>query len=352
MIGFDEKLNEKIEVVNDAELLEFLRGYSFRNFLLGSFRDLIKLGNCFPLLVPNIEGTKILRIDAINARHCRISEDKKKIVVFGNFEYASTPDNTAAVYDVLDEMDPLQDLRMRMYKEKKITKPIAFPRIRNYFSNNDYYALPDWWSAQEAGWIEIANQVPSFLKNAYNNAMSFMYHVKVPYAYYDKAFPVGEYQSTAERNKAISEWQDKIEDSLTGVENAHKTIITNFALNESGRAEEKVEIDKIDSKMAFDEKLSTSAAANGEILFSLMVNPSVIGAGMPGGPYSGNAGSGSDIREAFLVNVIMSYIEKNQVLDPVEVMLDFNGKKGIDLKYRNIELTTLDKGKSTEEKLD
>jgi len=123
-------------------------------------------------------------------------------------------------------------------------------------------------------------------------------------------------------------------------------------LNESGRAEEKVDIDKIDSKMQFDEKLSTSAAANGEILFSLLVNPSVIGAGMPGGAYSGNAGSGSDIREAFLVNVVLSYVEKNQVLDPLELMLEINGHKDIDLKYRNIILTTLDKGKSTEEKLD
>jgi hypothetical protein len=84
----------------------------------------------------------------------------------------------------------------------------------------------------------------------------------------------------------------------------------------------------------------------------LLVNPSVVGAGTPGGPYAGNAGSGSDIREAFLVNVVMSYIEKNQVLDPLELMLEINGYQDIDLKYRNIVLTTLDKGKNTEEKLD
>ena len=57
-----------------------------------------------------------------------------------------------------------------------------------------------------------------------------------------------------------------------------------------------------------EDRLSTSAAANSEILFSLMVNPSVLGAGMPGGPYAGNAGSGSDIREGLLVSLILNYI--------------------------------------------
>ena len=94
-----------------------------------------------------------------------------------------------------------------------------------------------------------------------------------------------------------------------------------------------------------------SAAANSEILFSLMVNPSVLGAGMPGGPYSGNAGSGSDIREGLLVSMILSHIEKQSVLDPVEVMFEFNGLHDIELKYRNITLTTLDSGRNTQESL-
>ena len=110
-------------------------------------------------------------------------------------------------------------------------------------------------------------------------------------------------------------------------------------------------IDRIDNQVDAKERLSTSAAANSEILFSLMVNPSVLGAGMPGGPYSGNAGSGSDIREGFLVSLILNYVEKQQILDPVEVMLQFNGVQNVELIYRNIILLTLDKGKSTEEKL-
>ena len=64
-----------------------------------------------------------------------------------------------------------------------------------------------------------------------------------------------------------------------------------------------------------------------------------------------NAGSGSDIREGLLVSLILNYIEKQQVLDPIELMLEYNGIHDVELVYRNIILTTLDKGKSTEEKL-
>jgi hypothetical protein len=100
-----------------------------------------------------------------------------------------------------------------------------------------------------------------------------------------------------------------------------------------------------------DEKLSTSAAANSEMLFSQMVNPSVMGAGMPGGPYAGNAGSGSNIRESLMVSLVLSYIERQQILNPVKLMFQFNGYKNIDFKYNNVVLTTLDKGKSTEEQI-
>ena len=49
--------------------------------------------------------------------------------------------------------------------------------------------------------------------------------------------------------------------------------------------------------------------------------------------------------------MILIHIEKQTVLDPVELMLEFNGIKGIDLKYRNITLTTLDSGRNTQEQL-
>jgi len=348
--GMDEDSNVKYEPMNNKEVLNYLRGYSFRNYHTTAFRDLIKLGNCFPIFVFDQAGEKIVRVSAINARHCRLSIDKTKLVLFGNFAQ-TLPDDTAPVLDVLDESAPALHLQILKAQGKLKGGCIAFPRIRNYFSNNDFYAMPDWDTAWRSGWIEVAHKIPTFLKKAYKNAMSLMWHIQIPDTFWEVRFPKENYQSTKLREEAITKYLDEFEENLTSEENPAKSLITGFSLNENGKAEEKWVIERLENSIKAEDRLSTSAAANSEILFSLMVNPSVLGAGLPGGPYSGNSGSGSNIREGLLVSLILNYIEKQQVLDPIELMFEFNGIHDVELIYRNIILTTLDKGKSTEEKL-
>ena len=81
-----------------------------------------------------------------------------------------------------------------------------------------------------------------------------------------------------------------------------------------------------------------------------MVNPNVFGAGMPGGSYAGNQG-GSNIREAFLVNIANAWIDRQNLLDPILLMLRSNGVKDIELRFRNTILTTLDTGAGTQKTL-
>ena len=77
-----------------------------------------------------------------------------------------------------------------------------------------------------------------------------------------------------------------------------------------------------------------------------MINPNVMGAGMPGGTYAGQSG-GSNIREAFLVNIANAWIDRQNILDPLECYLRFNGVKDVELRFRNTILTTLDTGAGT-----
>jgi hypothetical protein len=350
LAGVDEKGKAIYEPMNNREVLNYLRGYSFRNYHTNSFRDLIKLGNCFPVFVFDQTGEKILYVNTLNARHCRLSTDKTKLVIFGNFAL-TFPDDKAQVIDVLDENDPYLHLQILKAQGKLKGRCVAFPRIRNYFSNNDFYAMPDWDTAWRSGWIEVAHKIPTFLKKAYKNAMSLMWHIQIPDTFWKERFPEEKYESSKMREDAINKYLDDFEENLTSEENPAKSLITGFSLNENGKAEEKWLIERLENSIKAEDRLSTSAAANSEILFSLMVNPSVLGAGLPGGPYSGNAGSGSNIREGLLVSLILNYIEKQQVLDPIELMFEFNGIHDIELVYRNIILTTLDTGKSTSENL-
>ena len=146
---------------------------------------------------------------------------------------------------------------------------------------------------------------------------------------------------------------DEIERNLLGAQNAEKPIFTNYAVNEmNGRIEEEWKITPLSNKYsAGQENLVTSAAANSEILFALMVNPNVLGAGMPGGSYAGNQG-GSNIREAFLVNIANSWIDRQNLLDPLQLYLQLNGvPDDVQLRYRNTILTTLDTGAGTSHQL-
>ena len=228
-------------------------------------------------------------------------------------------------------------------------QPVAFPRIKNYYSNNDYYGIPDWDAAMRSGWIDIANKIPKFLAKSYANAMSLMWHIQIPKNYWDRKFPKGDNKNKQERTKKIEEFMRKMEEDLCGEENVSKAFISTYESGMNGKGEG-WKIERLENEIDAKERLSTSAAANSEILFSLMINPSVFGAGMPGGAYAGNAGSGSDIRESFLVSIITTYIEKQQVLFPIKMMLEYNGHKDdLVLKYKETILTTLNTGQAKEE---
>ena len=126
LTGLDENNREKYAPVNDRALLNYLRGYTFRSYHTAAFRDLIKLGNCFPVFVFNADGSRILRTETVNARHCRISLDKTKLLLFGEFG-RRFPDDTAKVFPMLDEADPFTHLQILKEQGRLKGKCVAFP---------------------------------------------------------------------------------------------------------------------------------------------------------------------------------------------------------------------------------
>ena len=44
----------------------------------------------------------------------------------------------------------------------------------------------------------------------------------------------------------------------------------------------------------------------------------------------------------------MAWLDRQNILDPIETMLQFNGIKDIQLRFRNTILTTLDTGSGTQ----
>jgi hypothetical protein len=103
-------------------------------------------------------------------------------------------------------------------------------------------------------------------------------------AFGEKAFisttgsPKSQYKDDKTRMQLIQAEMDSIEQSLTGTANANKALFSHYASNSQGKPEEQWFIENLDNKYREGDKLITSAAANSEILFALMINPNVMGA--------------------------------------------------------------------------
>ncbi len=351
--GFDDDGNEVLKVIDNPGVRKFCMSRMVRKYMEKATRDFLKFGPCFPELIPNEDGSEMVGINAINAMHCRYTAandmgEVEYLLVYG--KWPNIPAKTEySVIPVLSEYDPEADLDRRRLDRAIAGKTFVYP-LKDSWSNKDYYSAPQWWPTKEAGWLDIAQSIPKFLDKAYKNQISWKWHVKIPYAFWDRKFKVTDFATQDERKAAINKYLDDLEANLTSPENANKTIVTFFEIGPGGKAEEEWKIEALDNKYKDGENLVTSAAANSEILFSLMINPNVLGAGMPGGTYAGNQG-GSNIREAFLVNIANAWPERQTLLDPIELFLRYNGVKDVELRFRNTILTTLDTGAGTKKTL-
>ena len=349
---YDESGNEILEKVQDKSLVSFANSRLVRKYMAKGLRDYLKFGVAFIQIIMNSDGSKIVGINAVNAKYCRLSIANpvtgviEKCIVSG--KWPDTPgEGQYQTFDVLDEYDPIADLQRRKWANQTKSKSFIYV-LRDSWGNGEYYSSAIWWAAYLAGWIDIAKSVPAFLKKAYENQITWKWHIQIPYSFWDRQFPKSEFASIELRKQAIEKYMDSIEDNLCSTNGASKPIFTFFEINpQNGRAEEQWIIKPLENKLSENQNLVTSAAANSEIMFSIMVNPNVLGAGMPGGTYAGNQG-GSNIREAYLVNIANCWLDRQDLLDPLELMIRYNGAdEDIEWRFRNTILTTLDMGAGT-----
>ncbi len=359
--GYDEKGNEILEPINDPLLTSLLGGRMIRRYTEAASRDYFKMGCSMIELVPDASGERIIGLNPINALYCRQTVPdaigRSKCIISGCWPSLpeTTEDDKPRVLDTLMDYDPQLEFDTRRL-QGLLKQPLVY-LLRDSWSNNNVYAEPVWLPAYVLGWIDIAQQVPKFLKKAYKNQITWKWHVQIPYSFWDRRFPLSDYTSMGQtgiqkRQSDIQKYMDDMEKNLTGVENAEKPMMTMYAVNESnGKVEEEWKINALDNKYKGGDNLVTSAAANSEILFTLGVNPNVFGAGMPGGTYAGNQG-GSNIREAFLVNIANAWVDRQNLLDPIYLLLRSWGYgDDVQLRYRNTILTTLDTGAGTQKTL-
>lgn len=351
----DAQGRETVEMVKDPEITLFIKRSNFNYWQLEMSTNLVWFFNCFPELILSADHKKIVRMGINKSMDCRYERWNPQSRRVENCyvskcwpspnpeQYEKIP-----VIDVRNQFEEIERLKANDKLPDKYIFPVSYPT-----PSTNYYDLAHWDAVRQNGWLEVSNAIPSTKRAILKNQMVIKYHIKIPYTYWTTKYKDWNGKSDTDRNTIVTAVLTEMNNWLSGSENAGKTFISHFDVDKvSGKASAGWEIQVVDDKMKNDLYLPDSAVANSEILFNLQVDPSLFGAQMPGGVYSGGSGSGSDKRESFLILLALLAPERNLCMQPLEFAQMYNDwDPEIVWRTRDMVLTTLDKGKGTEKTL-
>lgn len=185
----------------------------------------------------------------------------------------------------------------------------------------------------------------------YDKSATIKYHIHIPLHFFVNKYKDWSEKSEKDQLKLFKAEQENMDKFLMGKENAHKTFMSVFGVDDNGNVVPGWKIESIQDYMKKDAELPNTAAANQEILFAYGVDPSQVGLGIPGG--KNLSGSGSDKREGVKVKQAFLFRERMVTIQMVNFVIAFNkiDTKGATPRYIDIDTSqTLDEnptGKQT-----
>ena len=310
------------EIVKDPEVVEFFRVNQLNRRWIDLIFSLEVFANGWVEMITNKGKDKINRIFVKDPAYCRLQKmnELKKIINLyysAQWEYNPAVDGSDVVTIPMFDWGKF-NFDARTYADGKFIYPVFY---RSF--NKSYYHTAIWNSVRVNKWMDIANKVPVLKAAIMKNQMTIKYHIQIPDDYFTQRYPSPDYTREQQEAKRLEVLED-MNKFLADVENSGKAFVT-FAFYSKVKQDYLTgwKIETIDNKLQDSAYLPDSQAANSEILFSIGVDPTLIGAGLPGGKLG--AGSGSDKREAFwMLNADMG-ADRTVSLEPLYFIRDFNG---------------------------
>lgn len=313
---------ERFVPVKNKDFDNFKRASNLNNYLLEAFSDLYWFTNVFPNFILNRERTKIVQLFVEEASYCRWAWPSEKSGLIEKCYISPDFGNlTALADDRIMEVDALDPYFNPVEQIKKGSKyryiyPLSYPS-----PNRFYYQLAPWNGAIASGWLEFSLQIPAFKKAMMKNQITPNYHLEVNEAYWPSLYADwGKLDDKVKAQRKI-EFQTKISESLTGVDAAAKTIMSQFYYEKNGDERVAWRIKPIDDKIKDGVYVEDSQEASTHLMNAMGLDPTLFGNG-PGKGFS--AGSGSDKNSAY--NLYMASIQPHhdKILEPLYVIRDFN----------------------------
>lgn len=308
------------------------------------------------------DGSKIVQLRHQDACHCRFAPRNKKgrseYVIVANWRH--TPPKTARVYPLLDEVDPLGDLMVRLGREADPdtglrsagTNDRSFAIVcRVPTVGHQIYPMPYYFSIFLDAWYDIYRLIGTGKRFLIKNTAAPRWQVEIHKNYWNNVCNEEGITDPQKRKERIKREREHITEFLTKPENAGKTWITSYDTVIDGKETRMVRIYPlgVDKKEGGDWSDDMQEASNA-LCFAMGVHPNMVGA-TPGKSQMNN--SGSDKRELFNLKQAIEKPWHDVMEVPYHVMMHFNEwDEKYDIRVPMIEMTTLDKNKEFDIKTD
>lgn len=355
MVETDSDVQFKEKVPSSLpEVYDFFDRTNFDLMLSDIVYDYEALGVAFPefLLSPN--GEEIISVIRHQASYCRFEKPKNGMIqnVIINTAWNETEFDVKNNIKVPCFSQNLSPEEIKTYCKEKGIRKFIVPIINTLIVEKVYPSV-GWHSSFKSGWMDVVMAVPELKKMMFEQQFNFKYLIHIADDYFVHRYGVDEWNKFDNNLKQAyrDELVNSIDDNLSGNNGSGKSLISPFFRDRnSGELIKGIQIEEIKQHQANGEFLPDASAGNSEILFSMGVDPALLGAGVPGG--KNLSGSGSDKREAWTILCARLPRKHIRTLFIFRLIQKWNGwNPDLVAKFPNTNLTTLDKNPNGQTKV-
>lgn len=343
---------KEIEAGGD-ELEQFKASNNLPAYFLNQCTDVKYFYFTVTVLLLSQDGRKITRIRHKEAAYCRFAPVNRygriPYVYYADFQNGDRRKGFHVErIEVLDSENPLGDLRARLgvstdgrMRKALPTKTRKFAVITKIPTVGDrYYPVPYWTSIFRGGSYDEKQLISVGKRAKLRNHTTVKYLVEIARDYWQRILDDERITDPEKAAERINREKANIRDFIAGIENSGKVWISGFYIDINGHECHDVKISLIERQKEGGEWSEDIQSTANTICYADNVHPNLVGA-VPGKTQSNN--SGSDKRELFTMKQALEIAFHDQLLQPLRIVIAFNGWKGVFPAVPMIQLTTLDK---------
>jgi len=299
--------------------------------------------NAFSEFVLSRDKQKITGLSHKEAEFCRLSRQNPRTKVIEYLLYS-----TRFAYDGHPPKGEPKAIPLmpwfnkgRFIQKLRKRKFAWHSRVKNP-SGAVYYPRQPWLGLMGPdGWLEVSKNVPGIVNAMQRNQIALKYIIYIPVEYMALRHEGFMSYTDEQKQAAIKKLSDHYNASLKGTDNLYKSITTMFTQDRTNKMDiGRIEIVAVDNKLKENAWIPSSETADTQVVAGLGGSPTIAGLANSAGKMG--AGSGSDKREMYNIEISTNTIDQDIILRPLNLISIYNGW-GVRFGFDHMVHTTKDK---------